>query len=104
MVFEFSTSYARPGYYWRGTIPREQWSSYSKYLETATETTLQSIVSTTSVDAPIYFMCLLLSGREAALVVELNPDDAPQYSIIARTLALARSKTVPRELQSHPAR
>lgn len=98
-VLEFSTGSGRADY-WRGTIPREEWETYKRYLKAMPEEGLQPIVSTSSVDAPIYYMCLLLNGREAALVVESIPDSVPQFSIIARTLALSRSKEVPRELQS----
>jgi hypothetical protein len=97
-VFEFSTG-SGGGDYWRGTLPREQWDSYTKYLKSITQGDLGPIVSETSVDAAVYFMCLLVDGREIALIVEDNPDDRPQFSIVARTLALSRSMVVPRELQ-----
>ena len=86
---------------WTETISRENWAEYVEYLEQFSRENLSSLVSPAIVDAPVYFLCLNVSGHEMSLVVEAMPEDVAQFSVIARTFGLSRSKKVPRELQAY---
>jgi len=98
-AFELAT-----GYEWDGIRERRldyaKWVGYRDYLASIEKGDVTSEVSTTIVDAQIYFFCAHAKSGTVAFILEAMPAKTLPWNILAHTFELSQFKSVPREFKS----